>query len=88
MYILYFIRYTSLSLRTVHVIRFTFEIKDQNNFSFLDIKFIRNTEKKAFETSVYRKSTFSGVFTNFKRFIPMTYKFGLLETVLSRSFSR
>ena len=35
---------------------------------------IRNTEKKAFEISVYRKSTFSGVFTNFKSFILMTYK--------------
>ena len=29
-------------------IRFTFEIKDQNSFSFLDIKVIINTEKKAF----------------------------------------
>ena len=42
-------------------IRFTFEIEDQNSFSFLDIKIIRNIEKKAFETSVYRKSIFSGV---------------------------
>ena len=50
-------------------IRFTFEIKDQNNFSFLDIKIIRNTEKKAFEASVYRKSAFSGVFTNLKSII-------------------
>ena len=53
-------------------IRFTFEIKYQNSFSFSDIKIIRNTEKKSFETSVYRKSTFSGVFTNFKSFICMT----------------
>ena len=30
-------------------IRFTFEIEDQYRFSFLDIKIIRNTEKKAFE---------------------------------------
>ena len=66
---------------------FTFEIEDQNSFSFLDIKIIRNTEKKAFERSVYRKSTFSGVFTNFKSFIPMTYKIGLLETMLFRCFS-
>ena len=61
-------------------IRFTFEIEDQNSFSFSDIEIIRKTEKKAFETSVYTKSTFSGVFTNFKSFIPMTYKTGLLET--------
>ena len=69
-------------------IRFTFEIEDQNNFSFLDIKIIRSIEKKAFETSVYRKSIFSSVFTNFKSFIPMTYKVGLPETwMLFRCFS-
>ena len=69
-------------------IRFTLEIENQNSFSILDIKIIRNTEKKAFETSVYRKSTFSGVFTNFKGFIPMTYKTGLSETaMLFRCFS-
>ena len=62
-------------------------MEDQNSFSFLDIKIIRNTEKKAIETSVYRKSTFSGVFTNFKSFIPMTYKTGLLDTMLFRCFS-
>ena len=43
-------------------IRFTFEIEDQNSFLFLGMKIIRNTEKKAFKTSVYRKTTFSGVF--------------------------
>ena len=43
-------------------IRFTFEIEYQNSFSFLDIKIIRTTEKKVFETSLYRKTTFSGVF--------------------------
>ena len=29
-------------------IRFTFEIKNQNSFPILDIKIIRNTEKKSF----------------------------------------
>ena len=68
-------------------IRFTLEIEDQNSFLFLDIKIIKSTEKKAFETSVYRISTVSGVFTNFKSFIPMTCKLGLLETMLFRCFS-
>ena len=61
-------------------IRFTFEIEDQNSFPFLDTKIIRNTEKKAVEPSAYRKSTFSGVFTNLKGFIPMTHKIEFLET--------
>ena len=68
-------------------ISFTFEVEDQNNFSFLDIKIIRNIEKKASDTLVYRKSTFSGVYTNFKSFIPMAYKIGLLETMLFGCFS-
>ena len=51
-------------------IRFTFEIvfEDQKSFSFIDIKTIRNTEKKDFEISVYRKSTLNCVFTDFQRF--------------------
>ena len=64
-------------------ISFIFEIEAQNSFSFLDIKIVRNTEKKAFET-VHRKNTFSGIFNNLKSFIPMTYKTGLLETMPSR----
>ena len=51
------------------------KIKIIFHFEILDIKIIRYTEK----ISVYRKSTFSGVFTNFKSFILMTYKTGLLE---------
>ena len=65
-------------MQNIPNIRFTLEIEDQKSFSFLDIKIIRNTEKRAFETSVYRKCTFSGVFTNFKSFISMAYKTGLL----------
>ena len=37
--------------------RFTSEIEKQHTFLFLDEKVIRNTEKKTFETSVYRKKT-------------------------------
>ena len=37
-------------------------------------------------TSVYRKPTFIGVFTNFESFIPDIYKHGLIETLLHRSF--
>ena len=43
-------------LNTKHPnIHFTFETEDQNSFSFSDIKIIRNTKKKAFETSVKGK---------------------------------
>ena len=52
--------------------------------SFLDIKI--SCENNKFVTSVYRKPTFSGVFTNFENFIPDICKHGLIETLLHRSF--
>ena len=53
-------------------IKFTSEIEEHNCMSFLDIKITR--ELNNFFTFVYRKPTFSGVFTNFDRFIPLSYK--------------
>ena len=44
-------------------IKFTFEVEKNNNFSFLDVKICRENIK--FITSVFRKPTFSGVFTKF-----------------------
>ena len=52
---------------------------------FLDIKIFRENDK--FATSVYRKKTFSGVYSNFKTFIPKTYKIGLIKSLLFRCFS-
>ena len=46
--------------------------------SFLDIAIIR--EDKTFNTSVYRKPTFSGVYKHFDSFLPSTYKFGTVYT--------
>ena len=66
-------------------IKFTSEIEEYNCMSFLDIKITR--EFKSFSTSVYRKPTFSGVFTNFDSFIPLSYKTGLIWSLLYRAFS-
>ena len=51
-----------------------------NSFSFLDVKITR--ENNGFSTSVFRKATFSGVFTNFDSFIFESYKTNLIFTVL------
>ena len=63
-------------------IKFTFETEDSNNFSFLDVKITR--QNKRFVTSIFRKATFSGVFTNYDSFISDTYKIGLVHTLLFR----
>ena len=65
-------------------IKFTSENENENSISFLDIKITRDNNK--FMTSVYHKSTFSGVFTNFGCFIPKSYKYNLLFTLLHRAF--
>ena len=61
-------------------IKFTSEIEENGSLSFLDITITR--ENKKFVTSVYRKPTFSSVFTNFESFIPEMHKRGLIETLL------
>ena len=66
-------------------INFTVEQKNVGSFWFLGVKICRKNGK--FVTSVYRKPTFSGVFTNYERFIPTYQKRGLLHLLLHRSFS-
>ena len=66
-------------------IKFSFETKKDNSFSFLFGKICR--EKDKFATSVFRKDTFSGVYTNFSSFVVLKHKFGLVHTLLHRSFT-
>ena len=53
-------------------IRFTCEIEKDRSLAVLDFDVYRGNNK--FETSVYRKSTFSGVYTNNRSFIATEYK--------------
>ena len=59
-------------------------MKKGNRISFLDVNIIREQER--FTTSVYRKSTFSGVFTHFDSVLPSSYKIALLHKFLCRCF--
>ena len=57
-------------------IKLAFEVQNNSNFSFLDVKICRDNK---FATSVFRKPTFSGVFTNFDSFIPISYRHVLVD---------
>ena len=61
-------------------IKFAFETEKYNLFSFLDVKICR--EKDKVTTSVFRKDTFN----NFSSFVALEHKFGLVYTLLHRSF--
>ena len=65
---------------------FTLEIEKDNKLSFLDIDIIRNEQANTFMTSLYRKPTFSGMYTNFKSFICTKYKYSLISSLLYRVF--
>ena len=54
-------------------------------FQFLGVKVIR--EDNVFTTSVYRKPSFSGVYTHFDSYMPLSYKFSLVSTIIFLSFS-
>ena len=59
-------------------------MKKTISFSILDVNIIR--EKDKFATFVYRKPTFSGIYTDFDSFLPSSNKIGLLHTLLYRCF--
>ena len=65
--------------------KFSFEEEKNGKLSFLDVEVCREGNK--FVTSVYRKPTFSGVYTHFDSFLPSTYKFGMIYTLTFRCFS-
>ena len=52
---------------------------------FLDIKIRRISN--SFSASIYRKVTFSKVFTNFESFILVPYKSNLIFTLIFRAFN-
>ncbi len=66
-------------------IEFTSEMQSDGSMSFLDLS-ISSVNGK-FCTSVYRKMTFSGVYSNFLSFIPDNFKFGLVHCLLHRSYA-
>ena len=66
-------------------INFTWEEEKDNRLAFLDINVYR--ESDGFVTSVHRKNTFSGIYTNYMSFISDKYKHSLVSTLLYRAYT-
>ena len=66
-------------------INFTVEHGDNNTLPFLDCKVTRIDN--AFTTSVFRKDSFSGVYTHFNSFLPSNYKDNILFVLIHRCFT-
>ena len=63
---------------------FSFEQEKNGKLPFLDIEV--SWEKGKFVTTVYRKPTFSCVYTHFESLLPTIYKFGMVCTLAYRCF--
>ena len=64
---------------------FTSEYEKDESISFLDV-FVTKANN-IFTTNVYRKPTFSGVFSNFASFMPKCYKKSLVLTLVYRLYN-
>ena len=60
-------------------IKFTYEKQIDNKLSFLDI-LISNNEN--LQTSVFIKKTHTGLLLNYFSFVPHSYKYGLIKTLI------
>ena len=75
--------YSYLNSRHLNI-SLTIENEKDNRMSLLDVNIIR--EKEKFTTSVYRKPTFSGIYTHFDSLLPSSNKIGFLHTLLYKFF--
>ena len=64
-------------------LNFTIEKEHMKQLPFLDIL---NTRSDRLITSVYRKSTFTGLLQNYNSFVQFTYEKGLLKSLTDRTF--
>ena len=65
-------------------IKFTYELETDNALPFLDV--LVNNDKDVFSTSLYRKKTFTGLYTDFSSLSPTKYKINLVRVLIYRAF--
>jgi len=68
-------------------IRLTMEKGIDHVLSFVDV-LIDNTHCDSDVTSTYRKKTLTGLLTNYFSFAPLSYKIGLIRTLIDRVFKK
>lgn len=64
-------------------IQFTYDQEQNNELPFLDVLIRRN--KDYFETSVYRKPTYTGLLLKWSSFVPKSYKISAISSMVHRA---
>ena len=65
-------------------IKFTYEEEQNNTLPFLDVLFIRGSEK--LNTTVYRKDTHNVLYLHWNLYTPVSWKRGTLKSLSSRAY--
>ena len=76
LHILHFWNYLNSKHPNMH---FSLESKSSNIMSLIDLEDSRKNGR--FKTTFHHKPTFSSVSTHFDRFLPISYKFGMIYTL-------
>ena len=63
--------------------KFTYENQIENNLPFLDILISNNQNLQAL---VFHKKTFTGLLFNYFSFVPNSYRYGLIKTLIDRMY--
>ena len=77
-----FLEFVNLEHRNI---KFTVELENDDSLPFLDVLVTRNDDR-SISTSLYRKSTFSGLLMKFDSFVPQHFKHNLLFGLLNRAW--
>ena len=65
-------------------IKFTFEKEKDGKLAFLEVLIFKTDQNLC--TSIYRKMTSIGLYTNFVNFTPYSYKIRLIKTLIHRTY--
>ena len=75
-----------LALNSFHKnIKFTYELEQNNNISFLDVLITRENDGNM-ETGVYRKPTHTDVYLNWNAHAPNIWKTSTVRSLVKRAF--
>ncbi len=78
-----FLDFLNSQHRNIH---FTVEEEQNNTIAFLDVRVTRNDDN-SFSTSVYRKSTFTGLGMSYFSFCCRAFKINAIKTLLYRAYN-
>ena len=68
-------------------IQFTYEVEASRSLPFLDVRVTRSPERQTFETTIYRKPTFTGLMTKWNSFVPLNYKKASVDSMIRRALA-